>query len=144
VRKVFTERARELRKNQTDVEWKLWSRLRNRQLGGYKFRRQFAVGRYIVDFVCLERRIAIQLDGGQHSEQEGYDQLRTKFLTSEGFEVLEVLESNRISGNGCRVEYDPRCSEGRMSGRLLLVVSQQVLEAFLVGVRVVRMAARGD
>lgn len=56
--------------------------------GWYKFRRQFAVGRYIVDFVCLERRIAIELDGGQHSEQEGYDQRRTKFLTAEGFEVL--------------------------------------------------------
>ena len=88
MRKVFTERARELRKSQTDAEWKLWSRLRNRQLGGYKFRRQFAVGRYIVDFVCLERRIAIQLDGGQHSEQDGYDPRRTKFLTAEGFEVL--------------------------------------------------------
>ena len=88
MRKVFTKRARELRKKQTDAEWKLWSRLRNRQLSGYKFRRQFAVGPYVVDFVCLERRLAIELDGGQHSEREVYDQRRTKFLAAEGFEVL--------------------------------------------------------
>ena len=90
MRKVLTKRARELRRDQTDAEWKLWSRLRNRQLSGYKFRRQFAVGKYIVDFVCLERRLVIELDGGQHSEQEAYDERGTKFLAAEGFEVLRI------------------------------------------------------
>ena len=88
MRKVYTERARELRKNQTGAEWKLWSRLRNRQLTGLKFRRQYAIGGYIVDFVCLERGLVIELDGGQHAKQEDYDQGRTEFLAARGFKLL--------------------------------------------------------
>lgn len=87
-RKVFTERAQELRRQQTDAERKLWSRLRNRQLSGFKFRRQFPVGQYILDFVCLDRKLAIELDGGQHAEQVPYDDRRRIFLEAEGFTVL--------------------------------------------------------
>ena len=60
------ELARELRKNMTDAERRVWSRLRGRQLGGYKFRRQAPIGPYIVDFVCFEAKLIIELDGGQH------------------------------------------------------------------------------
>jgi len=59
--------ARKLRKNMTDAERLLWQHLRNRQLGGYKFRRQRPIGPYIVDFVCLEKKLVIEVDGGQHA-----------------------------------------------------------------------------
>jgi very-short-patch-repair endonuclease len=62
-------RARELRSNQTDVEAKLWRRLRDRQVFGVKFRRQYPIGSYIVDFCCPTLRLIVELDGGQHAEQ---------------------------------------------------------------------------
>jgi very-short-patch-repair endonuclease len=55
-----------LRRSQTDAEAKLWWHLRDRRLSGFKFRRQYPVGRYIVDFICLEARVVVELDGGQH------------------------------------------------------------------------------
>ena len=67
-------KARELRKNPTEAERKLWKYLRLRQLGGYKFRRQAPLGSYIVDFVCLEKKLIVELDGGQHSIQINYDE----------------------------------------------------------------------
>ena len=75
----------------------LWNILRRRQVSGYKFRRQAPIGPYIVDFLCLEIRLVIEVDGGQHSEQANYDACRTAWLESEGFKVIrfwnnEVLE----------------------------------------------------
>ena len=64
-----TTTARTLRKQATDAERLLWRRLRNRQLGGRKFRRQAPVGRYVVDFLCQEEFLVVELDGGQHAEQ---------------------------------------------------------------------------
>ena len=61
-------RARSLRKNMTDVERLLWQLLRDRQLGGYKFRRQHPIGPFFVDFVCLEKELVIEVDGGQHPD----------------------------------------------------------------------------
>ncbi len=80
--------ARTLRKNYTDAEKVLWQRLRNRQLANCKFRRQVTIEPYIVDFVCLSRKLIIELDGGQHNETIEYDRIRTNFLTAEGFRVL--------------------------------------------------------
>jgi len=82
--------ARELRKNMTDAERRLWSALRRRELGGWKFRRQAPVGPYIiVDFVCFEKKVVIELDGGQHAEQQkAYDAVRTRWLTTEGFSIV--------------------------------------------------------
>ncbi|MFO1399371.1 MAG: endonuclease domain-containing protein [Burkholderiales bacterium] len=80
-------RPRRLRQTQTDAEAALWWRLRGRRLAGCKFRRQFPIGRYIVDFVCLEAQLVVELDGGQHAEQSAYDDCRTRFLASLGFEV---------------------------------------------------------
>ncbi len=82
------DRARELRKNPTDVERTLWKNLRLRQTGGHKFRRQQIIGQYIVDFVCLEKRVIIEVDGGQHSEKSAYDRERDKWLAEQGFRVL--------------------------------------------------------
>jgi very-short-patch-repair endonuclease len=81
-------RARELRRNMTDVERFVWSRLRGRRFAGCKFRRQMPLGRYIVDFVCLDCRLIVELDGGQHAEQVQYDVARTAWLNGQGFEVL--------------------------------------------------------
>jgi len=65
--------TRQLRINQTDVEVQLWKRLRSRQLGGAKFRRQHPIGPYIVDFCCPDRGLVVELDGGQHAEQTSAD-----------------------------------------------------------------------
>ncbi len=73
-------KARELRKNPTDAERVLWRHRRLRQFGGYKFRRQQPMGKYIVDFVCLEKRLIVEVDGGHHSEQLKYDSERKTWL----------------------------------------------------------------
>ena len=81
-------RAPSLRKTSTDAENKLWALLRNRQLLGWKFRRQAPIGNYIVDFVCLDAKLIIEVDGGHHQEQTAYDEERSQWLTSEGYRVL--------------------------------------------------------
>ncbi|MBI2790606.1 MAG: endonuclease domain-containing protein [Gammaproteobacteria bacterium] len=82
------DRARRLRKDQTEAEKLLWSKIRNRYLQGYKFHRQYILGHYIVDFVCFECKIIIELDGSQHFDQKGYDEERTLVLNEMGFTVL--------------------------------------------------------
>ncbi|MBM3580021.1 MAG: single-stranded-DNA-specific exonuclease RecJ [Alphaproteobacteria bacterium] len=83
-------KAKTLRANQTDAESLLWYYLQNKQLDGHKFRRQQPIGNYIADFVCLEKKLVVELDGGQHNEESGikYDQKRTDFLQQSGFRVL--------------------------------------------------------
>ena len=82
------EIARKLRQRSTDAELKLWHFLRNRQFVGHKFRRQHPLPPYIVDFVCLEEKLIVELDGGQHLEQKAHDDKRTAFLQSMGFRVI--------------------------------------------------------
>ena len=91
------ERARDLRKNPTEAERFLWRHLRRRQLGGFRFRRQHAIGPYILDFYCFEERVAIEVDGGQHTSQGAYDSERTSFLESEGVRVLRFW-NNQVLG----------------------------------------------
>ena len=91
-------RACALRKSATEAEKLLWRRIRMWQVESYKFRRQQPLGIYIVDFVCLEIRVVIELDGGQHAEQSDYDSTRDTWLRDQGFTVLrfwnhEVLKS---------------------------------------------------
>lgn len=72
----------------TEAERALWRHLRLRQVGGAKFRRQQPIGPYILDFVCFEKKLVIEVDGGQHSEQGAYDGERSAWLEAEGFRVL--------------------------------------------------------
>jgi very-short-patch-repair endonuclease len=78
--------ARSLRKKSTDAERLLWKYLRAKQVAGLKFRRQEPIGNYIVDFVCFESRVAVEVDGGQHSEER--DAKRVNWLQSQGFRVI--------------------------------------------------------
>jgi very-short-patch-repair endonuclease len=89
--------ARQLRHNQTDAEKLLWSKLRNRALNGNKFRRQVPVGNYIADFLCLDAMLIVELDGGQHAEQQEYDQRRTHWLESQGFRVLRFWNNEVLT-----------------------------------------------
>jgi len=94
-------KARELRKNLTDAERALWRCLRLRQFDGNKFRRQQHIGKYIVDFVCLEKKLIIEVDGSQHSEQTDYDSMRDAWLKKQGFCVLRFWDNqvfNEIDG----------------------------------------------
>ena len=86
-------RARELRKNLTDAEGKLWAHLRLRQIEGHKFRRQRPIGPYIVDFVCLEQRLVIEVDGSQHMQRASVDARRDAWLASVGFRVLRFWDN---------------------------------------------------
>jgi very-short-patch-repair endonuclease len=81
-------RAGELRQNQTEAEAKLWSRLRAHRMAGVQFRRQHAIGNYIVDFCSPRRKLIIELDGSQHLDQAEYDSERTKYLEAKGYRVL--------------------------------------------------------
>jgi len=72
----------------TDAERALWKDIRRRQRLGFQFRRQYPIGPFIVDFVCLEKKLVIEVDGGQHNAQKQYDEARTSWLESRGFRVL--------------------------------------------------------
>ena len=85
---LLIEKAKENRNNPTEAEAALWSQLSNKQLEGYKFRQQHLIGDFIVDFVCLSKKLVIEVDGGIHKETKEYDEERTKILADRGFEVL--------------------------------------------------------
>jgi len=89
--------ARALRKSMTDAERKLWRGLRLRQMYGHKFRRQFSLGSYIVDFVCLEARLIIEVDGGQHADQKYGDAERDAWLKSQNFHVLRYWNNQVLN-----------------------------------------------
>lgn len=82
------DNAKILRSHQTEVEKRLCYHLRAHRFMGLKFKRQKPMGRYIVDFVCVERRLIIELDGGQHAERMAYDQQRDTWLRNQGYRVL--------------------------------------------------------
>ncbi|NCO60259.1 endonuclease domain-containing protein [bacterium] len=92
--KRITSLAKSLRKNPTDAEQLLWSRLKMRQIEGFKFRRQQPIGNYIVDFVCLDNRIVIEVDGGQHAEEKNKDRERDTYLQRYGFKVLRFWNND--------------------------------------------------
>ena len=106
MKKNIITNARKLRKQMTEAERKLWQILRGRRLRGYRFRKQVPLEKYVVDFLCHEARIIIELDGGQHNKAKEaiYDQQRTKWLNEQGYlvqrfwnnEVLQQIET--VSG----------------------------------------------
>jgi len=84
------DKRKQLRKEQTTHEGYLWSKLRNKKLNGYKFVRQHSVGPYILDFYCSQAKLAVELDGSQHLNEEliDYDKKRSEFLNNHHIKVL--------------------------------------------------------
>jgi len=87
------QHARELRQRQTDCETLLWRELRGRRFAGIKFRRQFPIGGYVVDFFCVGARVAIELDGGQHAVGQSYEDRRGRALEDAGVRILRFWNS---------------------------------------------------
>lgn len=87
--------AKELRKNMTDAEQKLWYYLRGKRFLGYKFKRQVPIGKYVVDFLCVNNKLIIELDGSQHLQEENitYDNERNEYLKSKGYKVIRILDN---------------------------------------------------
>ncbi len=94
---LLIKMAKALRKNSTDVERLLWHHLRAKQLEGMKFRRQQLIGRYLVDFVCFEKRVIIEADGGQHSVETEKDKTRDEWFHSQGFKVLRFWNNEVLT-----------------------------------------------
>jgi very-short-patch-repair endonuclease len=88
--------SRRLRVNQTDAEKRIWSKLRSRQLNGHKFVRQEPLGRYVCDFVCLEKKVVVEVDGGQHLESSR-DKARDEFMQNLGYRVLRFWNNDVLS-----------------------------------------------
>lgn len=88
--------ARQLRSQGTDAERKIWFHLRNRQLSGLKFRRQYPIGPFVVDFCCLEKRLVIELDGSEHLHRRKRDEERTSFLNNSGYRVLRFWDNETL------------------------------------------------
>ena len=97
---ALKDRRRELRRNQTDAERVFWAKVRNKQFLGMKFFRQYSFGPYILDFYCPEKKLAVELDGGQHNQLDGreYDAARTNYLNLYGIEVVRFW-NNEVLGN---------------------------------------------
>ena len=91
--KLRRDRARQLRRDQTPSETRLWEALRGGRLDGWKWRRQAPVGPFIVDFLCLDAAIAVELDGGIHAEQADRDARRDAYLRARGLQVLRFWNS---------------------------------------------------
>jgi very-short-patch-repair endonuclease len=94
---IKTERARRLRRQSTQVEAKLWNRLRSRTINRHKFIRQAPIGPFVVDFVCRERRLVIEVDGGQHATDKR-DAARDYWLNEHRYRVLRFW-NNDVIGN---------------------------------------------
>jgi very-short-patch-repair endonuclease len=96
----LTNRAKELRQSETEAEQIIWSWLRAKKLKGVKFRRQEPIGTYVVDFVSFEKKLIIEIDGGQHNfaENKTNDDARTEWLESQGFRVIRFW-NNEVGSN---------------------------------------------
>lgn len=94
---ALTRRARELRVRPTDAERRLWHALRDRGVDGHKFRRQRVIGDYIVDFVCLDGWLVVEVDGNHHAEQTAYDAARDRWLSGQGFRVLRFSDRDVLT-----------------------------------------------
>lgn len=98
--------AKNLRQNMTDAEQKLWYYLRGKRFLGYKFKRQVPIGKYIVDFLCVDNKLIIELDGSQHLQQENisYDIERSEYLKSKGYKIIRIFD-NELSNIESVLEY---------------------------------------
>jgi len=104
MKRMNVRKARELRSGMTDAEQLLWYHLRGRRLSGWKFRRQHEIDRYIVDFVCADASLIVELDGGQHVEQVNEDTYRTQRLENLGFRVLRFWNDDVLTNTEAVLE----------------------------------------
>ena len=88
--------AADLRNNQTNAENIIWFNIRNRKLNNIKFKRQVPIGKYIVDFANMQKKLVIELDGSQHIDNFHYDEERTKYLNSIGYTVIRFFDNDVI------------------------------------------------
>jgi len=88
----------------TDAEAMLWKFLRSRRIGGAKFRRQYPLGRYILDFYCVEQQLCVELDGGQHGTAVAYDERRDAWLNAQGVRVLRFWNNQMLTETEVVVE----------------------------------------
>ena len=100
---MVSERARDLRRHQTDAEKLLWRLLRNRRLADHKFRRQHPIAQFIADFACVELHLVVEADGGQHAES-AYDQWRTARLEAEGWRVVRFWNNDVLRNTSTVIE----------------------------------------
>lgn len=116
------KRARELRTNSTDAEAKLWRALRRKHICGLRFRRQFTLGPYFVDFVCLKARLVVEVDGSQHFEadQMAHDERRTAWLARNDFRVLRFTNHDVLSNLDGVVRVIEGITEDRATARGVL------------------------
>ena len=98
LRATTKQHARSLRRDMTDAEKLLWRHLRLKQFAGYKFRRQHPIGNCIVDFVCLEAALILEVDGGQHADHSDSDAVRTQWLETKGYRVMRFW-NNEVMNN---------------------------------------------
>jgi very-short-patch-repair endonuclease len=106
--------AREMRRDCTDRERKFWWEVRDRRLKGFKSKRQFLIGPYIVDFVCLDAGLVVELDGGQHADRMAYDKTRDAYLKARGYRVLRFWNTEFVNNKDgvleallCQLESPP-------------------------------------
>ncbi|TKT80210.1 DUF559 domain-containing protein [Aquamicrobium sp. LC103] len=109
-----TSRARTLRRQETEAEYRLWGDLRNRLLNGYKFSRQMPVGPYFADFLCREYRLIVEIDGSQHA-LSSHDARRTRYLTTNGYSVLRFWNEEVLRERRAVLETVLAALEGRLS-----------------------------
>jgi very-short-patch-repair endonuclease len=112
VSKIKRNHARRLRVSQTDAETKLWRLLRGRRFVGFKFRRQVPFRNYILDFVCFEARLVVEIDGSQHAESKS-DAIRDAMLRREGFQIkrywnVDVLRQPNVVAEDIYAQLMPR------------------------------------
>ena len=106
------ERARQLRRESTDAERRMWSVLRDRRLSKYKFRRQYPIGHFIVDFACTRKALVVELDGGQHLGS-GSDVSRTAWLESKGWKVIRFWNNDVLRNTSGVIETILRALEDK-------------------------------
>ncbi|WP_422343770.1 endonuclease domain-containing protein [Parasphingorhabdus sp.] len=93
---IIRRRAKSMRSEPTEAETKLWTILRAKRLGGYKFRQQVPIDHYIGDFVCFARKLIVEADGSQHAENS-YDEKRDSYLKAEGFQILRFWNNDILN-----------------------------------------------
>ena len=102
--KTPREFSKSLRRNQTAAEKKLWQELRSRRCGGYKFRRQYIIDEYVVDFVCISKKLVVEVDGPTHEGREDYDQNRTEHIRKRGYRLIRFSNAEVLDETDAVVE----------------------------------------